>query len=86
MKSSLRSRLAKLEARNRATEKIIREGLLFLLPDDYVGEKHVVLGSRRPTDLPNHEWCMFQEVPGPGPNEAEGANVLLCLSETDARI
>jgi hypothetical protein len=51
-------------------------GVLFLLPDDYAGEKHVVLGSRMATDEPDLEWCTFAEVPGPGRNEAEGAEII----------
>jgi hypothetical protein len=86
MKSSLQSRLAKLEARkSSSTEKITRNGLLFLLPEDYVGERHVVMGSRMSTDRPNYEWCVFEEVPGPGPNEAEGASIT-CISYADRNI
>jgi hypothetical protein len=76
MKASLQSRLAKLESQTRAKETMTRGGVLILLPEDYVGEKHVVLGSRMSTDWPDYEWCTFQEVPGPGRNEAEGANVI----------
>ena len=53
----------------------MRFGLLFPLPDDYVGERHVV-GYCVPTDIPNELWCTFHEVPGPGPNAAEGASVI----------
>ena len=28
------------------------------------------------TDWPDYEWCTFEEVPGPGWNEAEGAEVI----------
>jgi hypothetical protein len=34
---------------------------------------------------PNEEWCHFEERPGPGANEAEGARVIY-LSEVDMRI
>ena len=74
---ALQTRLKKLETRPRLRAKRIRRGgVLFLLPEDYVGEKHVVLHSRMPTDWPDYEWCTFSEVPGPGRNEAEGANVI----------
>jgi len=76
MKASVQSRLAKLESRSRARGKTIRGGVLFLLPDDYVGEKHVIMGKPMSTDSPDYEWCNFAEVPGPGPNAAEGANVI----------
>ena len=77
MKSSVQLRLTKLETRIRRRRNIRRGGVLFLLPEDYVGEKHVILGSRMSTDCPNYEWCTFEEAPGPGRNEAEGVNVIL---------
>ena len=76
MSASFQSRLAKLESRSLARRKTRRGGVLFLLPKDYVGEKHVVLGRRMSTEWSDHEWCNFEEVPGPGPNEAEGINVI----------
>ena len=85
MKARFGSRLEKLEARRRAAETIERAGIVIQLPDDYVGEKHVVLVSRSPTDTPNLEWCSFEERPGPGPNEAEGAAVIY-ISEEDTRL
>jgi hypothetical protein len=79
MKSSLRSRLQKLEAQRLAPKgEVHRFGLLFPLPDDYVGERHVV-GSCMPTHIPNQLWCIFREMPGPGPNAAEGASITRML-------
>ena len=75
MKATLRSRLEKLEAQRHAAATITRCDLLFELPEDFVGERHVVLVSRAVNASPNQAWCHFEERPGPGPNEAEGARV-----------
>ena len=85
MRSTFRSRLEKLEAHRCAAATITRSGIVVRLPDDFTGERHVVLATRWPTDSPNAEWCQFEERPGPGPNEADGAHVMY-LSEADTRI
>ena len=46
---------------------MLRYGWLKPLPDDYVGERHVVIVKREPTGTPNLEWCEFEERPGPAP-------------------
>jgi hypothetical protein len=74
MKSSLRSRLAKLEVHSRAAATPSRFGCVLKLPRDFVGERHVVLISRERIDFSN-EKCVYREMPGPGANEAEGASV-----------
>ena len=38
---------------------------------DYVGERHVVILKREPTETPNLEWCEFEERPGPAPTGPE---------------
>jgi len=86
MRSTLRSRLEKLEARQYAvTATITRYGLVALLPADFVGERHIVMVNRAVNASPNEEWCHFEERPGPGANEAEGARVIY-LSEVDRRL
>jgi len=86
MKSAFRSRLEKLEAQRRAVAATItRSGIVLKLADDFIGERHTVMVDRRPTHLSNEDWCVFEERPGPGPNEAEGASVIY-LSETDRRL
>ena len=42
-------------------------GSLKKLPDDFVGERHVVVVKRRQTSTPNYESCEFEERPGPQP-------------------
>jgi hypothetical protein len=85
MKATFGSRLEKLEARRRAAEIIHRAGIVIQLADDYVGERHVVLVSQSPTEMPHLEWCSFEERRGLGPNEAEGAAVIY-ISEADTRL
>ena len=45
----------------------LRYGWLRRLPDEFVGARHVVIVKRRPTKLPNIEWCEFEERAGPAP-------------------
>jgi ketosteroid isomerase-like protein len=42
-------------------------GKLRRLPDDFVGERHVVVVKREATSTPNWETCEFEEWPGPVP-------------------
>ena len=85
MKATLRSRLEKLEAQRCAAAAITRSGIVVQLPYDFVGERHVVLAGRWPTESPNEEWCHFEERPGPGPNEAAGAQAIY-LTGADTRL
>jgi hypothetical protein len=41
-------------------------GSLKKLPDDFVGERHVVVVKRQQTCTPNYESCLFEERPWPG--------------------
>src|ERR1019366_4113935 len=43
------------------------DGKLRRLPDDFVGERHVVVVKREATSTPNWETCEFEEWPGPVP-------------------
>ena len=68
MKASLRSRLARLEARVKPEAlPYFRYGWLKPLPSDYAGERHVAIITREPTASPYVEWCTFQEHAGPAP-------------------
>jgi hypothetical protein len=77
MKSSLQYRLRKLEV---ASAKIDRRGVLFELPANFVGDRHVIAGTCTPTEWPNMRWCTFHEVAGPGKDESEGATVVARIS------
>jgi hypothetical protein len=83
--SRLRRRLEKLETQRGAAEAITRSGIVVQLPESFVGERHIVMIDRTPTGSPHQEWCIFQERPGPGPNEADGAQVIY-VSEADMRM
>ena len=62
------ARLQRLEARMTPSEPPpkLRYGYLTPLPDDYVGERHIVTISRK-EEGPHSECCEFEERPGPGP-------------------
>jgi hypothetical protein len=47
-------------------ETRLRFGYLQRLPDDYRGERHVVVAKELPSRN-GREWVEFQEVPGPAP-------------------
>ena len=61
MRSKLLARLERLEARaGPAAPAIFRYGWLTPLPADFIGERHVVIVKREPTNSPNVEWCEFE--------------------------
>ena len=71
-RGTLLSRLDRLELRTAVASRQvkIRLGNLKRLPDDYAGERHIVVAK----ELPNQhgqEWVEFEEVPGPDPNPPE---------------
>jgi hypothetical protein len=83
-KSRLQRRLEKLEAQ-RCAATMTRFGLVVQLPEGFVGERHIVMVDRTPNGSPHQEWCIFQERPGPGPNEADGAQVIY-VTEADMKL
>ena len=85
MRATLRRRVERLEAQRRAAVATTRYGFVARLPAGFVGERHIVIVSPPPNAPPSEGWCHFEERPGPGPNEADGAHVIY-LSETDRRI
>ncbi len=64
MRSQLITRLEKLEAMTPPVPTLIQYGWLARLPDDYVGERHVVV-LKRESISPYLEWCESEERPGP---------------------
>ena len=65
-----------------------RSGYLTVLPEDYTGERHVVIVKREPEagSPPGHEWCEFEERPGPAPPGTEEGGFVVCWErekETD---
>src|ERR1017187_10040713 len=72
MKSSLISRLERLEARTEAREPFtFLYGWLTHLPEDSIGERHTIIVKREPTGSPHVEWCDFEERPGPAMRSEE---------------
>jgi hypothetical protein len=51
----------------------LRLGHVQQLPEDYRGERHVVITKHLPEQY-GHEWVEFQEVPGPAPKEGPQAD------------
>ena len=80
-KSRLQRRLEKLEAQRCAAVTTTRSGIVVQLPESFVGERHIVMVDR----TPNGSRCIFQERPGPGPNEADGAQVIY-VTEADMKL
>src|SRR5690242_6930993 len=72
MTRALVTRLARLESRRVSVEQRtpVRFGRLKRLPQEYSGERHVVVGRQLP-NVGNQEWVEFEEVPGPDPNSAQ---------------
>ena len=69
MKRALVTRLARLESRMVSVEQRdkVRLGHLKRLPQEYTGERHVIVATQLP-NVGNQEWVEFEEVPGPDPN------------------
>ncbi len=74
MKSKLITRLEKLEAIAPKQPTLIQCGWVTALPDDYVGERHLVILNREPTGSKHIEWCEFVERPGPAPRTSPHAD------------
>jgi hypothetical protein len=67
----LLARVARLESRVTAPGvPPVRYGYLTALPDDYTGDRHVVIVSRTPQS-DGSDWCEFAERPGLAPPQEE---------------
>src|ERR1700686_4760860 len=66
MKTTLLRRLQKLEARTETeTLPFVRYGWVKMLPQEFSGERHVVIVKREPTGSARAQWCEFEERAGP---------------------
>jgi hypothetical protein len=84
MKTKLLSRLERLEAKAQdAREATIQIGVLKRLPDDFRGERHVIVAKRYPSSTPNWERCVFEERPGPAPSGVQDGAGRIYLEEGD---
>jgi len=71
MLKRLLARLERLESRVTPPRvPPLRYGYLTSLPDDYTGDRHVVIVSRT-TQSNGTELCEFEERPGPAPAQKE---------------
>ncbi|MCU1236697.1 MAG: hypothetical protein JWP63_4664 [Candidatus Solibacter sp.] len=67
-KGTLLNRLERLELRTTAARPCkTRMGHLHRLPQDYRGERHVIVAKLLP-NRGQQEWVEFEEVPGPRPD------------------
>ena len=84
MRATLISRLERLEATtaNRRTV-VYRYGYLKALPNDFVGERHVVIVKKESAGSPYCEWCDFEERPGPAPAGSVDGAFRVYLTEDD---
>ena len=82
MKSSLRFRVERLEARMPAKKLgMLRTGYLTHLPEDFTGERHVVIVKQEPVEgSPGHQWCEFEERPGPAPTGSDDGGLTIYLT------
>ena len=82
MSSRLLERVKQLEQRQElAKPSIFQSGWLKPLPEDYVGERHVVIVKRERTASPCIEWCRFEERPGAAPPDLNDSNFTVYLTE-----
>ena len=73
-------RLEKLEAiTTQITGPRFRYGYLTPLPEDYVGERHVVRVDEAPAEGADPRWCRFEERPGPEPPADPNAPPVFCV-------
>ena len=67
-RGTLLGRLERLESRTEGHRPLqVRFGHLRRLPQDYKGERHVVIARHLPSEF-GQERVEFEEVPGPDPN------------------
>lgn len=87
LRAKLLSRLGRLEAQSKQTrDSVMQVGLLRRVPDDFVGERHVVVVKREPTSTPNWETCEFEERPGPEPPRMHNDACRVFLTEDDMNL
>ena len=84
MKSTLRRRLQRLEAAVSSEERpAFLIGVLKRLPDDYRGERHVVIAKADPN---NPQPYAFEERPGPAPAGSDDGIPRIFLTEDESKI
>ena len=59
----------------------LQYGYLKPLPEDCVGERHVVIVKREPTSSPGCEWCQFEERRGAAPPGLDDDSLRVYLTQ-----
>ena len=87
MKARMLSRLERLETHPGLRPPLaFRIGLLKRLPEEYVGERHVVIVEREPFSSFHSGPCEFEERPGPAPPGSDDGVPRVYLSEDEMKI
>jgi hypothetical protein len=87
MKARMLSRLERLETHPGLRPPCaFHIGLLKRLPEDYVGERHVVILEREPFSSFDTVECEFEERPGPVPPGSDDGVPRVYLSEDEMKI
>jgi hypothetical protein len=86
MNARMLSRLKRLETHPGLHPRCeYRIGLLKRLPEDYVGERHVVIVEKEGTSSSGTEWCEFEERPGPPPPGSDDGIPRIYMSEDEMK-
>jgi len=79
MQSRMWSRLKRLEAQRRLRPPVLRWGVLKRLPEEYAGERHVVIVESELSSSSRTGQCEFEERPGPPPPDLDLGCVLYLM-------
>jgi hypothetical protein len=86
MKAALLSRLKRLEAHpGLRPPYAYRIGPLKRLPEDYVGERHIVIVEEEDPPSRDTGWCEFEERPGPPPPGSDDGIPRVYVSEDEMK-
>jgi hypothetical protein len=84
METKLLSWLGRLETQyQEARQSVMQVGSLKKLPDDFVGERHIVVVKWQQTSMPNYESCELEERPGPEPPGVRDQACRVYVAEED---
>ena len=87
MKARMLSRLNRLESHPGLRPPCaFRMGLLKRLPEDYVGEHHVVIVESEPFSSFHTVQCEFEERPGPAPRGPEDPGCVVYFTPDEMKL
>jgi hypothetical protein len=77
---TLMRRIRRLEALQAAKSTPAAQWFIMWLPEDYVGERHLVVRERSP------HYIEAEELPGPGPQDDEAIYEDFCFNGQNSRV